>query len=87
MLGRYTRKGVRSWWPLIRSFEHTSAGENFGRWTQRSEEDYQEKLRQIEEGTHTPITAKKWRDLLRGQKMAKDLRAHYREAATEVITR
>jgi hypothetical protein len=79
-------KGLRSWWPLVRSFErYRSAGNNFGRWTERLEEDYQKRLRQIEEGKHTPMTARRWRDFLKGQKMARELRAGYQRAANEII--
>jgi len=86
-LGRTTMKGLRSWWPLVRSFEHHTAGDNFGRWTRRLEEDYQGRLRRIEAGTHTPMTSRQWKNDLKGQKMARDLRANYQKAAREIIRR
>lgn len=72
-IGNGSQIAVKSWWPPPWVWD--SCGENFGRWTERNEQWYQKRLKEIQDGAE-PLPSNKWRDKLRGSKEARHFNEH-----------
>jgi len=68
--GHGAQTATLSWFPLPSTYD--ISGENYGRWTPRSEAEYQRWLAAIENGGQ-PLPQSHWRDQLRGHKKTRKL--------------
>ncbi|KAF8063149.1 hypothetical protein FPV67DRAFT_1672188 [Lyophyllum atratum] len=71
LTGIQNQTSTRSWYPLASTFE--AAGENYGYWNPYTEKVFWRRLDEINNSDRAadsrgPLTAGKWRDLLRGSK-------------------
>ncbi|KAG6915610.1 hypothetical protein DXG01_010725 [Tephrocybe rancida] len=69
LTGLGAQTAMRSWFPLSSTFE--AGGEDYRRWNDYREDDFQRRLAEISKPTSEsrgPLNAKKWRDLMRGTK-------------------
>ncbi|KAG2017314.1 hypothetical protein CC2G_006832 [Coprinopsis cinerea AmutBmut pab1-1] len=57
---------LKSWWPLTRYYEKEECGENYGRWCQRRERWYLNRLEKIEKSEAQPLTYTEWKSSQRG---------------------
>ncbi|KAG6905969.1 hypothetical protein DXG01_016612 [Tephrocybe rancida] len=68
---------MRSWFPSIATFE--AGGEDYGRWNTYREDGFLKRLDEINNPAHSvssrgPMTANKWRDLVRGMRESRVLK-------------
>jgi hypothetical protein len=70
---------------LARTYEKVDCGGNFGRWTPWREQDYQRRLVEIEQKGAQPLPISKWRDKLKGQKKARDMKGATADFADQFI--
>ncbi|KAF8055372.1 hypothetical protein FPV67DRAFT_1680475 [Lyophyllum atratum] len=83
--GLGTQLAARSWYPLVSTFE--AGGEDYGRWNVYREDGFLMRLDEINnpgrpEGSRGPLTAKKWRDLMRGMKEMRLLKDNIQRLST-----
>ncbi|KAF8057800.1 hypothetical protein FPV67DRAFT_1677025 [Lyophyllum atratum] len=75
--GIHTQTSHRSWWPMTFTFE--GSGEDYSRWNIHREDAFIARLDEIKkmgqsEASRGPMTATKWRDLMRGNKDTRHLK-------------
>ena len=73
---------LKSWWPLTSTYEQLKCGENYGRWTDYNEAEYQKRLDEISRGAQ-PLAAGVWRDYLRGHNWTRHLKQKSSKYSTE----
>ncbi|KAH6910964.1 hypothetical protein BKA70DRAFT_1099653 [Coprinopsis sp. MPI-PUGE-AT-0042] len=71
-----------SWWPPSYHFEQ---GDDYGHWTALNEEWFQKRLQWIREGTATPIVRNKWREVLRGRPVSRQLKKEVEKRSRKFI--
>ncbi|KAG6913847.1 hypothetical protein DXG01_003935 [Tephrocybe rancida] len=75
LTGLGAQTAMRSWFPLSSTFE--AGGEDYRRWNDYREDDFQRHLAEICKPTSEsrgPLNAKKWQDLMRGTKDMRQLK-------------
>jgi hypothetical protein len=83
--GSSYQKAFKSWWPLSTTWNDVGCGSNWGRWTEQNEQWFQDRLRKIQDGTAQPLPANKWRDLLRGMKEVRHIKANVEKFSGEYL--
>jgi hypothetical protein len=84
LLGEGDEIEKNSWWPLVTTWDEASCGENYGRWTYKSEMEYEKRLGEIEGGGQ-PSNSREWYTRLRGQSGARNLKKSYLEFSKEFL--
>ena len=84
MISDRNQTAIKSWWPRTAAYEQMKSGENYGRWTEKTENDYHQRLAEIENGG-LPLTMDQWRDRLRGQKVTRHLKAAAEKFSSEFL--
>ncbi|TFK18407.1 hypothetical protein FA15DRAFT_603341 [Coprinopsis marcescibilis] len=76
---------IKSWWPLPDLFEKEDCGENYGHWNSYRENHYITRLKEIKEGRGVPLTAKEWRDKMRGRRDLRQFKLRVEDKSKEFL--
>ncbi|TEB33497.1 hypothetical protein FA13DRAFT_1708285 [Coprinellus micaceus] len=78
-------RALKSWWPLVRYFEKEECRYNHGYWSEKNEDWYTRRLREIESGSAAPLTYTEWKSKLHGTKPIRNFLSYVEKRSSDAI--